>query len=87
GITHSELIDAPDLSDILGELLPCLSGKIIVVHYRRIEREFLDQALKARIGEGIEFPVLDTLQIEENIQKRSAGGIWNRLKGKRPESL
>ncbi|MCV5979213.1 3'-5' exonuclease, partial [Escherichia coli] len=74
-------------SDILGELLPCLSGKIIVVHYRRIEREFLDQALKARIGEGIEFPVLDTLQIEENIQKRSAGGIWNRLKGKRPESL
>ncbi|MGP8307600.1 3'-5' exonuclease [Vibrio sp. YIC-376] len=87
GITHSELIDAPDLEDILDELLPCLSGKIIVVHYRRIEREFLDRALRDRIGEGIEFPVLDTLQIEEVIQKKHTGTLWEKLKGKKPESV
>ncbi|MDF2154317.1 3'-5' exonuclease [Vibrio sp. CAU 1672] len=87
GITHSELVDAPDLSDILTELLPCLSGKIVVVHYRRIEREFLDKALRSRIGEGIEFPVLDTLQLEERIQKQLTGGLWNRLKGVKPASL
>ncbi len=87
GITHSELIDAPDLGDILDELLPCLSGKIVVVHYNRIEREFLDKALRARIGEGIEFPVLDTLQLEETIQKKLTSSLWNKLKGKKPESL
>lgn len=82
GITHSELIDAPDLGDILGELLPCLSGKIVVVHYRRIEREFLDKALRDRIGEGIEFPVLDTLQLEEDIQKNLTSSLWDKIKGK-----
>ncbi|CAE6904233.1 3'-5' exonuclease [Vibrio alginolyticus] len=87
GITHSELIDAPDLGDILGELLPCLSGKIVVVHYRRIEREFLDKALRDRIGEGIEFPVLDTLQLEEDIQKNLTSSLWDKIKGKKPESL
>ncbi len=87
GITHSELIDAPDLGDILDELLPCLSGKIVVVHYRRIEREFLDKALRERIGEGIEFPVLDTLQIEEVIQQKLTSSLWDKLKGKKPESL
>lgn len=87
GITHSELIDAPDLGDILNELLPCLSGKIAVVHYRRIEREFLDKALRDRINEGIEFPVLDTFQIEEDIQKKRPGSLWESLKGKKPESL
>ncbi len=87
GITHSELIDAPDLSDILDEILPCLSGKIVVVHYRRIEREFLDKALRERIGEGIEFPVLDTMQIEEAIQKKLTSSLWDKIKGKKPESL
>lgn len=87
GITHSELIDAPDFGDIIDELLPCLSGKIIVVHYRRIEREFLDNALRTRIGEGIEFPVLDTFQLEEIIQKKRAASLWDKLRGKKPESL
>ncbi|EEZ87665.1 DNA polymerase III subunit epsilon [Vibrio owensii] len=87
GITHSELIDAPDLGEILGPLLESLAGKIVVVHYRRIEREFLAQALRTRIGEGIEFPVLDTLQIEEDIQQRTSGGLWNKLKGNKPKSL
>ncbi len=87
GITHSELIDAPDLGDIIDELLPCLSGKIVVVHYRRIEREFLDKALRSRIGEGIEFPVLDTFQIEEDIQKKRTDSLWEKIKGKKPESL
>ncbi len=87
GITHSDLIDAPDLGDILDELLPCLSGKIVVVHYRRIEREFLDKALRERIGEGIEFPVLDTMEIEENIQTKLTSSLWDKLRGKKPESL
>lgn len=87
GITHSDIIDAPDLSEIMEEVLAELSGKIVVVHYRHIERNFLDKALKLRIGEGIEFPVVDTMEIESLIQKRTTSGLWNKLKGKKPESV
>lgn len=87
GITHNDILDAPDLSEIIDEVLEAFSGHIMVVHYRRIERDFLSNALKVRIGEGIEFPVLDTLEIESNIQGKLAGGIWNKLKGKQPGSV
>lgn len=87
GITHNDILGAPDFAEVIDEVLDVLSGKIMVVHYRRIEREFLDQALKARINEGIIFPVLDTLQIESDLQNRIAGGLWNKLKGKKPGSV
>ncbi|EAQ54135.1 3'-5' exonuclease [Vibrio sp. MED222] len=87
GITHNDIIDAPDLSEVLDEILESMGGHIPVVHYRRIERDFLDNALKVRLGEGIEFPVLDTLEIESQIQNKLAGGLWNKLKGKKPASV
>ncbi|WP_371876182.1 3'-5' exonuclease [Vibrio sp. HB161653] len=87
GITHSDIQDAPDLIEVLPTLLNALAGKITVVHYRRIEREFLNNAVKNRIGEGIEFPVLDTLDIEQRIQEKLTGGLWNQLKGKKPASV
>ncbi|MGC9402092.1 3'-5' exonuclease [Vibrio genomosp. F10 str. 9ZC157] len=87
GITHSDIIDAPDLTEVIEEILECLSGRILVVHYHRIEREFLDRALRTRFEEGIEFPVVDTMQIESRIQAQWAGGFWNRLKGKKPQSV
>jgi len=87
GITHNDIIDAPDLDEVLDEVLKAISGHIVVVHYRRIERDFLENALKVRLGEGIEFPVLDTLEIESQIQYKDAGGLWNKLKGKKPKSV
>ncbi len=87
GITHNDIVDAPKLNDILEEVLLALSGKIVVVHYRRIEREFLNNALNKIIGEGIEFPVLDTLQIESDYQKKASSGVINRFKGKVAESV
>lgn len=87
GITHNDILDAPDLNEVLDEVLKAMSGHIPVVHYRRIERNFLDNALRARLGEGIEFPVLDTLEIESQVQHKLAGGLWNKLKGKKPGSV
>ncbi|NAX34073.1 exonuclease domain-containing protein, partial [Vibrio sp. V29_P1S30P107] len=49
GITHSDIMGAPDLSEIIDDLLEQLTGKVIVVHFHKIEREFLDQAFKRRI--------------------------------------
>ncbi len=81
GITHSDLQGAPDLFSILGSLLEELAGKVVVVHYRRIERDFFDLNLRAQVKEGIIFPVIDTMQIEANIQKDQTHGFLNWLKG------
>lgn len=87
GITHSDVLDAPDLSVIYDQILAQMEGKIVVVHYQRIERDFFDKALMARINEGIEFPAVDTMQIETLLQKKLTGGIVNKLKGRKPASV
>ena len=87
GITHNDVVNAPDFSEVMSEILDAMSGHIMVVHYQRIEREFLDRALKVRFNEGIEFPVIDTMALEAGIQSKIAGGLWNRLKGKNPQSV
>lgn len=87
GITHSDLQDAPDLRRILEQLLDELAGKVVVVHYRKIERDFLDTNLRALINEGIIFPVVDTMQIEAEIQKKASQGFINLLKGKQSGSI
>lgn len=87
GITHSDVLDAPDLSAVFDQVLEQMAGKITVVHYQKIEREFFDQALRTRINEGIEFPVVDTMQLEIEWQKKQTQGIINRIKGKKPQSV
>ena len=72
-ITHAQIDAAPDLDAILGELLGALAGRVVVVHCRGIERSFLDAALRARIGEGIEFPVIDTMELEARLHRRPPG--------------
>ncbi len=73
GITHSEVSEAPDFSSIMEPLLAALKGKVIVVHFAPIERHFLYQALQARLGEGLEFAVIDTLDLETRALKAKQG--------------
>jgi len=87
GITDSDVSDAPDLLRFLEKVLDALAGKVVVVHYQKIEREFMNSALKARLNEGIHFPVVDTMAIELAIQQRQYGGFWNRLQGNKPGSV
>lgn len=79
GITHQQLRQAPDLDNVLGELLSIMAGKVMVVHCRDIERQFLDQALRRRLGEGIEFPVIDTMELEARLYRRPPSPWWRRL--------
>ncbi|QEA39519.1 3'-5' exonuclease [Pistricoccus aurantiacus] len=86
-ITHSEIANAPDLDDILDELLACLAGRIAVVHFRHIERPFLDHALRERTKESLMFPMIDTMQLEARLHRRRRR-IWvKRLLGLRPTSI
>lgn len=80
GITHSDINAAPDLEVILEALLTAIKGRILVVHYRHIEREFLARALLERLGEAIEFPVIDTMSIEQNVLRRRQGLVDRLLK-------
>lgn len=81
GITHSDISGAPDFSCVLEELLLALAGKIVVVHYRCIEREFIDLAVKARLGEGLLFPMIDTLEIESWFFRKSKQKWWSKMTG------
>lgn len=87
GITHSEVRQAPDLSQVIGEVLQALEGRVAVVHHRAIERQFLDVALKWRLKEGIEFPVIDTMELESRWHRRQAQPLKDRLMGKKPPSI
>ena len=86
-ITHAEVADAPDIDVLLDRLLSLLAGKIVVVHYRGIERPFLDAAVLDRRGERCLFPVIDTMELEAQQVRQ---GWWNRLQallGARPASI
>lgn len=87
GITHSDLQSAPNLLRILEQLLDELAGKVIVVHYRRIERDFLDSNLRAFIKEGIVFPMIDTMQIEADIAHKKSQGFLSWFKKKKSHSI
>ncbi len=87
GITHSDIRQAPDLEDILHQLLPALAGRVVVVHYRAIERPFLDVALQWRLNEGIDFPVIDTMAIEAHLHPDRNPTLWQSLRGKKPVSI
>lgn len=81
-ITHARIDAAPDLDVILEAVLQALAGRIIVVHCRDIERRFLNASLKARIGEGIQFPVVDTMALEARLHRKPAS-LLSRLLGRR----
>ncbi|MCE0492597.1 3'-5' exonuclease [Vibrio salinus] len=77
GITHSDIENAPDLITVLPELLEMMTHKIMVVHFLDIERFFLDKAFKSRLDEGIEFPLIDTMKIEQRVLKKNQRVFFN----------
>ncbi|MFB9147282.1 3'-5' exonuclease [Halomonas alkalicola] len=86
-ITHGEVANAPDLAAILPELLGVLKGRVAVVHYRQIERPFLDSAIQARLGEGLRFPVIDTMSLEARLHRQSPWARFRRWLGRPPVSI
>lgn len=86
-ITHSEIAEAPDLNDVLGEVLETLSGHVPVVHYHPIERRFLGEAVRVRVGESLLFPMIDTMVLEARWQRESFRARLNKWFGRQPESI
>ena len=87
GITDSQVLTAPDLNQVLAEVLQAMAGHVLVVHCRDIERQFLNGALRPRIGEGIEFPVIDTMELEARLHRNQPRGWLNWVLGRHPPRL
>jgi len=87
GITHTDIDKAPDLDDVLGDVLASFSGRIPVVHYRAIERPFLDVAVNWRTGEGLTFPLPDTMAIEGHLNPSRQPNFWQKLRGQKAVSI
>lgn len=77
GITHSDVSNAPQIEDILEQVLSCLEGKLVVVHYQFIEREFLSRAVQRLYGKELLFPMMDTMWLEKALYH---DGWCNKLK-------
>ncbi|BBI63603.1 3'-5' exonuclease [Vreelandella sulfidaeris] len=86
-ITHSEIAEAPDFEVILDELLAQLAGRLVVVHFRNIERPFLNAAVKARRGEGLLFPMIDTMSLEARLHRQTLWARFRRWLGRPPVSI
>lgn len=87
GITHSDIADAPNLNQMIEPLLEALEGKVVVVHYKTIERNFLAEAFKKRLHEEFRFPLVDTMEVEANIHRQLSRNWWQNLLGKKSLSL
>jgi DNA polymerase-3 subunit epsilon len=86
-ITHSDLADAPDLGSVLSQVLEALAGSVPVVHYRNVERAFLESAVQFRLRESLQFPVIDTMALEARLYRQSLPARLKRWLGRRPVSI
>ncbi|MBK5931565.1 3'-5' exonuclease [Halochromatium salexigens] len=86
-ITHSEVEHAPPIATILDEVLSALADRLVVVHYRNIERPFLDAAVMAAQGEHCLFPLIDTMALEARWERRGRLQGIKRLFGIQPASI
>lgn len=86
-ITHSDIYQAPRFSEVIEPLLQQLAGKTVVAHYRNIERSFIDEAVKHALGEGLLFPMIDTMQIEADLYPQRKTGWFARFLGRQSISI
>lgn len=64
GITHSDISSAPPIKTVIPEVLSAMAGRLTVVHYRAMEREFFRTLSLALWDEPWLFPVIDTFALE-----------------------
>ena len=70
-ITDAQKEQGQPLQLVVEQLLNALAGKVMLVHFARIERQFLQQACLELYGLAPDFPIIDTLVIaKRQLDKR-----------------
>lgn len=80
GITHADITEAPTFDTIFEALLSKLAGRVPVVHFRNMEQQFLHTKCVALLGETLHFPVIDTMELEQQALQQRLGLIDRMLK-------
>jgi DNA polymerase-3 subunit epsilon len=62
-ITDDQKDQGKPLAEVVEQLLKRLAGKVMLVHFARIERQFLRQACLELYGMPPPFPIIDTLVV------------------------
>ncbi len=75
GITDDAARAGRPLKEVLPLLLEQLSGKLLLVHYSRIELGFLDAACRALYGSPFLIPTIDTLELAQRVLKLRDYGV------------
>jgi len=86
-ITHSAVANAPALNALFDDLMQALAGRLVVVHFKQIERHFLNIAARQIFGDSLLFPVIDTMAIERQYYRTSGSNWWRQLLGQSRPSL
>jgi DNA polymerase-3 subunit epsilon len=84
-VIHGITDDAASAGQPLGEILPLLlarlGGKVLLVHYRRVELGFLDAACRSLYGSPFLIPVIDTFDLAQRVlRQRLYGGQARQLR-------
>ncbi len=66
-ITDDDAAAGKSLEELLPRLLQRLAGKVILVHYKSIEQNFIDAACRRLYGTPFIIPIIDTLQIAQRL--------------------
>lgn len=66
-ITDTQKDQGQALATVVEKLLQALAGKVMLVHFARIEKQFLTQACLELYGMSPEFPIIDTLVIAKRL--------------------
>lgn len=70
-ITDAQKNQGQPLRLVIEKLLKALAGKVMLVHFARIERQFLQQACLELYGIAPDFPIIDTLVVaKRQLDKR-----------------
>ena len=64
-ITDDRMKSGVALHEAMDRLMEAAKGKVLLVHYDKIEREFLEVATKRVCGKTLPFLMVDTMQIEK----------------------
>jgi DNA polymerase-3 subunit epsilon len=69
-ITDDQAATGIPIEEALPELLECLAGKVMLVHYSAIEQNFIDAACRKLYGAPFIIPIIDTLVLARQLFER-----------------
>ena len=75
GITHDDLDNGVSTTLALKDFLTLCQGKIIVAHFHKIERQFIQSLTYQLTGNYLNLNILDTFQIAKNSMQRRQQAI------------